>query len=142
MKNDIFFCHRFFQNPMSIPLRPHAHDLWELLFITQGNVSCMIEGKRYPVEDYSLIVVRPTQIHRMQLAGDCPYEYCSLMCDIPTLFPELAAHIPEDIRILNFKNDMTVSTIFSEMKRQYEGRRNVAYQDSLMLLIEDTTNIE
>lgn len=126
-----------YQNPLSAQLYPHAHDLWELLFIIRGNVSCMVEGKRYPLYDHSLILVRPACTHRVHIEGDLPYEYCSLMCDLPNLLPEMAARIPEDVDVVHFRDNEQIAALFWQMNLHYQQAPKESYTAVFITLIRE-----
>jgi len=87
-EDTIRFNHRQYQAPMMAAFRPHAHDLWEVLYLPYGNAYCMIEGRRYRLPAHTLIIHRPARIHRIHVEGDTVYEHYSLMCDAPSLIPD------------------------------------------------------
>lgn len=121
MKNDLLVCHHFFEDPLKIPFKTHAHDKWEFLFIVKGNPICMIEGRRYAVQEGTLLVFKPAQIHRVHASGGHPYEYFSLMCDEAILSLQSIRRFSVSAGILTFKKPKRIHRMFSEINAQCQN---------------------
>ncbi len=52
----------------------HYHDFHKLLFFLGGNVSYMVEGKRYELMPGDIILVRAGEIHKPVIHDNTPYE--------------------------------------------------------------------
>lgn len=138
LQNDnIRFGYRQYQAPMLAAFRPHAHDLWEILYVPGGNAFCMIEGRRYRLSGPTLILHRPARIHRIQVEGDKVYEHYSLMCDADALYPELARQIPEDVELVRLAGQSAVPELFREMRMHYEQSSGDCYKSVFPALIEE-----
>ena len=119
--NEILISHRCFADPLTIPFKTHAHDKWELLWIVRGNPICMVEGKRYAVEEKTLLVFKPAQVHRVYTSQNQAYEYISLMCEETALPSALAEYISGGVGIFQFKNADTIYKLFLELHQQTEN---------------------
>lgn len=138
LQNDnIRFNYRQYQAPMLAAFRPHAHALWEILYVPGGNAFCMIEGRRYRLSGPTLILHRPARIHRIQVESDAVYEHYSLMCDADTLIPELVKQIPEDVELLQVQNDPSVESLFREMKLHYDQSSDSSFKQIFQVLMEE-----
>ena len=138
LQNDnIRFGYRQYQAPMLAAFRPHAHDLWEILYVPGGNAFCMIEGRRYRLSGPTLILHRPARIHRIQVEGDTVYEHYSLMCDADTLLPEAVRQIPEDVELIRLANEEPVEELFREMRMHYEQFGESCCKNLFPALIEE-----
>lgn len=134
--DNIRFAYRQYQAPMLAAFRPHAHDLWEILYVPLGNAFCMIEGRRYRLTGPSLILHRPARIHRIQVEGDNVYEHYSLMCEADVMVPDLIRQIPEDVEILQIREDGPLVALFREMRMHYEQSGGAPNKESFQGLIE------
>ena len=134
--DNIRFAYRQYQAPMLAAFRPHAHDLWEILFVPNSKAFCMIEGRRYRLSGPTLILHRPARIHRIQVEGDNVYEHYSLMCDADVMFPELVRQIPEDVELLRLRDDGPVAALFREMRMHYENSEGDSYKQAFHGLME------
>lgn len=137
MRNDSLICHRRFDDPMAIPYRTHAHDKWEFLLITQGNARCMIEGSQYAIEENTVIVLKPTQVHRICASGNCPYEYYSLMCNEAVLTEEMLSWMSNHVGIISLKQDHAVCEVLWEINRRSKDTQNIRIPESGYHLIEE-----
>ena len=138
LQNDnIRFGYRQYQAPMLAAFRPHAHDLWEILYVPGGNAFCMIEGRRYRLSGPTLILHRPARIHRIQVEGDTVYEHYSLMCDADTLFSEMVRQIPAEVELIRLPAQSSVEALFREMRLHYEQSFESCYKNVFPALIED-----
>ncbi len=136
-EDNIRFSYRQYQAPMLAAFRPHAHDLWEILYVPGSNAFCMIEGRRYRLSGPTLILHRPARIHRIQVEGDRVYEHYSLMCDADTMLPDLVKQIPEDVELLRLQEDPAVESLFREMRLHYEQSSGTSYKRVFQILMEE-----
>lgn len=138
LQNDnIRFGYRQYQAPMLAAFRPHAHDLWEILYVPGGNAFCMIEGRRYRLSGPTLILHRPARIHRIQVEGDKVYEHYSLMYAADTLLPELVRQIPEDVELIRLSQLPKVNELFREMRMHYEQSAGACFKSVFPTLVEE-----
>lgn len=121
MENSIFISHRFYEDPLTIPLRTHVHNKWEFLFVAKGILSCTIEGSRYAVREGSLLVFKPAQIHRIQALGSPPYEYFSVMCEEEALSDPVRNMLEKSVGYFSFHNTRTVYSDFCEISKKCEN---------------------
>jgi len=52
----------------------HNHAMYEIIYSISGNVSYVVEGEWYPLEDNSLLVISPTVPHKLVIGSDLPFE--------------------------------------------------------------------
>lgn len=121
MKNDILICNRLIKEPTLSKFITHAHDKWEFIFVTKGNPICMTEGRRYSINEKTLMVFKPAQIHRVQEFGVQPYEYFSLMCDEFVLSPQVIDIFSNSTGFFTFNNPEAIYQKFLEISRQNEN---------------------
>ena len=51
----------------------HHHDFYEIYFLISGNVSYIIEDKRYDLEPGNLLLTNPNELHQVLIHDDKPY---------------------------------------------------------------------
>ena len=56
----------------------HCHEQHELYFFVSGRGEYYVEGNRYQLRPYTLIVMKPNEFHYFRLTGETPYERYSL----------------------------------------------------------------
>ena len=72
----VLFCYssRNLRNIKEDSFLPHSHDICELLFFINGDVSYSTRGYKYNLQPYDLIISRPSEIHRIEIMRDCTSE--------------------------------------------------------------------
>ncbi|MFD0693602.1 helix-turn-helix domain-containing protein [Paenibacillus sp. GCM10027628] len=56
----------------------HCHNFYEVFYFIAGDVSYLVEGKRYVPEPHSLLLIAPHVFHGVKIESDIPYERISL----------------------------------------------------------------
>lgn len=52
----------------------HIHDMCEIYLCVSGNVEYLVEGSVYPLDGNSLMIMRPSEVHKAKIVGDARYE--------------------------------------------------------------------
>lgn len=52
----------------------HIHDRCEIYFFVSGSVEYLVEGARYPLDEDSLLIMRPAESHAAKILESTPYE--------------------------------------------------------------------
>ncbi len=83
----------------------HHHDFYEIYFLISGNVSYIIEDRRYDLEPGNLLLTNPNELHQVLIHDDKPYnrmvlwvsrnifeKYSTVMTDLTDCFKESEDH--------------------------------------------------
>jgi len=70
---DILYNHFVYNNPSDENFKFHTHDICELIFLKQGNIKAVIDGKEYKLYENSLVIFKPNVVHRIKIEDDTPY---------------------------------------------------------------------
>ena len=108
------------ESPAPDKFLPHAHDLWELIYVIRGNVSCAIEGRKYPLQAHSLMIVRPAYIHRVHIVGNVPYEFFSMWCDASDIVEMFDDMLDETVEVINFGEEGQIYELFQSIYGSYD----------------------
>lgn len=72
---DIYLIHLIDQHPKSTNFLMHAHDVPEIYCFLRGAARYWIEGRQYPLAPNSLMVIRQSETHRLEICSEeQPYE--------------------------------------------------------------------
>lgn len=69
-----FFHHSIDKKPNPQDFTMHAHEMCEILYFLSGNGRYRVEGSEYVIEPGSLILMRPSETHMLQILPDSSYE--------------------------------------------------------------------
>lgn len=93
----------------------HSHDVCELLFLKQGNITYTVDGQSYQLEPNSLVISRPLEAHCLTANEPTQYERYNLLLNPRHLVSQVYESIPAHIRVIRFGSDIRVSSLFERM---------------------------
>lgn len=70
----IYTRHAVDENPDDCQFFTHFHERCEIFYFISGNADFLVEGARYPLGVGSLLIMRPTESHRVKILGGEQYE--------------------------------------------------------------------
>ena len=71
---NIYIRHAIDENPDGRDFTMHIHDRCEIYFFISGNVEYLVEGSKYPLNENSLMIMRPAEAHSPKITGSSTYE--------------------------------------------------------------------
>lgn len=89
---------------------PHTHDCCELIYLKNGSVSYLAEGRHYIVEAGSCILTRPGIRHTIRFRDNAVYDRYVFLLDRSLFDP-----LPESLEVLNLKSNAIVQELFHKM---------------------------
>ena len=75
---DIYIRHAIDETPDEKEFIMHIHDRCEIYFFVSGNVEYLVEGSKYPLNENSLMIMRPAEAHSPKITGSSTYERYAL----------------------------------------------------------------
>jgi len=96
----------------------HAHEWLEILYCISGSGSYLVEGVQYPLESGDIFLIRPGEMHRIQLNSEVPYK-------------RIAVHFSAEL-LKEFNFDTSLLRPFTERALGQYNRYSL--EDSGMLL--------
>ena len=109
--------HYCYKNPTAVPenFQKHSHNTYEIIFFEKGDVTCVIEDKRYQLKRGDLVFIRPTKYHYIELKGTSEYSRFNVAFNKTFLDEDLLKSIPESLEIQNYPKDSLISNLFARM---------------------------
>ena len=72
--NQIYSHHSIDREPYSDDFAMHAHEWLEILYIISGSGTYLVEGNQYPISAGDIFILRPAEMHKLQIDANIPYE--------------------------------------------------------------------
>ncbi len=72
--DDIYIRHAVDEQPDDRHFTMHIHEQCEIYFFISGDVEYLVEGSRYPLDENSLMIMRPAESHKPKIIGSGRYE--------------------------------------------------------------------
>ena len=94
---------------------PHFHNFFELLFFKSGDMSYIIDGRKYKLQENMLVIARPTNRHCLCLDGHSDYNRYNILFDEKILPFNIYEKIPLNVHVINFNANKRVIDLFDKM---------------------------
>ena len=72
--DNIYIRHAVDDCPDDKDFTMHIHEQCEIYFFVSGNVDYIVEGSKYPLDENSLMIMRPAEAHKPKIVGREKYE--------------------------------------------------------------------
>lgn len=96
----IYFHHSIDKKPNDNDYPMHAHDVYELFCFISGKGRYIIEGMEYSLEPGCMLIMRPSEAHKLYLDGSAPYERAVIEFSDSVIKP-----VDPDCELLKIYND-------------------------------------
>lgn len=70
----IRYCHSRDERPKQAHFRPHYESGFEIFMFISGSGTFTVEGNRYELEPYSILMMNSDELHVLNISEDLPYE--------------------------------------------------------------------
>lgn len=81
--NEMYMRHAVDDAPDDGNFSMHVHDLFEIYYFISGNAEYLVEGSRYPLDTGCILIMRPSESHRVKILGKERYERCAINFSLP-----------------------------------------------------------
>ena len=112
---NIFFNHCLKSDQTPQDNRPHYHDMYEIIFVKEGNISYLTEDNAYTVCKNSLILTHPQQQHCIRVDKNTTYNRYNLLLKSNAENQSLIQQIPNDLCVVCFDSNSIVIQLFEKM---------------------------
>lgn len=90
--------------------RLHSHDTWELLYVKEGSISYMVEGRCYAVDSGSCILSRPGIRHAITFRNNSTYDRYAILFTSPLFYT-----LPDSLEVVSLSTNPSVRELFDKM---------------------------
>ena len=101
--------------------RPHIHDAYEVIMILRGEVTYMVEGRRYRLKRGDLVLSLPSVYHDILPTDGIPYERHNILVDSSAIPAAIRRMIPSDTDVFDTAEDGATAELFDRLG-QYATR--------------------
>ena len=98
--------------PYFIP--SHYHDVIEILYIKNGDLTYYVEGRKYRVKKNSLIITRPLSNHNIDINSLDIYERYGVLVENKVIKDSIVNNIPDNMDVINLNEYPQIAEIFSK----------------------------
>ena len=135
----IVYNHRRLSNPCnytSLSMN-HSHNTYEIIFLETGDVTYVIEDRKYALKKHDLVFTRPFKYHYIETKSNAEYSRINILFDASIVDEELLKAIPENLETINCPSDDVISGIFKRMEYYNKHLDEKSFIDILGALIKE-----
>ena len=99
--------------PYFIP--PHYHDVFEILYIKNGDLTYHVEGKKYRVKKNSLIITSPLSNHNIDINTLDIYERYDFLVENKVIKESILQRLPAEMNVINLNEYPQIAEIFTKI---------------------------
>ena len=108
----LFYKHVTSESPKREDHCLHTHNVYELLYIVDGDVTHVIEDRKYKLKKGDLIIIRPLHYHYIQIDSSQNYERYNILFDPEKHNVQSVNLIPDNIEIINLSGNKAAEDTF------------------------------
>ena len=107
--------HVCYNTPTVDMISKHIHYEYEFLYIISGDITYIVEDKKYKLKKHDLVVTVPNQYHFIQIDSPAEYQRYNLLFDPQTLKIEDSLEYLNDINVINCKQLPIITDLFQKL---------------------------
>lgn len=96
-------------------LYTHSHSDYELLYILSGDLTYVIEDRRYKLKRHDLVVIRPNDYHFLQIDSPADYERHDILFSPEALDIRYTELIPSGLDVINCRHNPVIYDLFKKI---------------------------
>ena len=133
----LYLDHSTYIEPAPDLLYRHTHSEYELLYILGGDLTHVVEDRKYKLRKHDLVLVRPNQYHFIQIDSSENYERYNLLFDPVALGLNIVERLPADLEVISCLHRPMVTELFRKMDYYQSVLSQDDLQDMTVLLIKE-----
>lgn len=135
--NGLYIDHYVYEAPQSDSFYRHMHNEYELLYILGGDITYVIEDRKYKLKKHDLIVIRPQAYHFIQIDSSVDYERYDLLFSPEWLGIDNIDRLPKELEVVNCRHRGVIRDLFKKFDYYVSVMKGGDLTDVLTLLIKE-----
>ncbi len=136
-KGGLTFRHYINDNPRPAIYAMHTHKEFELIYVLSGEVSRVIEGRKYKLAVGDMVLIRPSQYHFGQMDACSRYERYNIWIDESMVRLDSIAFFPKDVEVVNLSSNPIAMDLFRKMDYYHEHASEDVFLQICPLLLNE-----
>ena len=135
----IVYNHHRLTNPCDYPSlsMKHSHNKYEIIFLETGDVTHVIEDRKYVLKKHDLVFTRPLKYHYIETKSNAEYSRFNILFDPSIVGEDLLNAIPADLETIHCPPDDVIAGIFKRMDYYSKNLDETSFIDILGALIKE-----
>lgn len=112
--NGVYIDHYAYDRLPPEPFGRHMHNEYELLYILSGDITYVIEDRKYKLKKHDLVVIRPQEYHVIQTDSPTDYERHDILFSPSWLGIADVEGLPPDLDVINCRHHGVIRDLFKK----------------------------
>lgn len=135
--DSLFFEHLLSENMQVGSFASHTHNSYELLYVVSGDVTLVVEDRKYKLKKDDLAVVRPRHHHLTHVDSVCEYERYNFLFDPLAIGIDNISRLPEGVDVYNCRHRPIISELIKKTDYYKSHLSGEELVDVVSLLIKE-----
>ena len=136
-KNTFCFKHHITKSPPCDAFSMHTHNLFELLYIVNGDATHVIEDRKYKLKKGDLILIRPSKYHFIQIDSSTDYERYDILFDEKALGLDIAKRLAKASEVINISDNAIVTDLFKKSDYYFANLEETEFIEIMELMLKE-----
>lgn len=115
----------------------HTHNGYELILIKKGDVTHVVEDRKYKLSKNDLIIIRPSLYHYIQVNGTTDYERYNILINENAFKIDKLDEISKEIEVINLSSNPTALELFNKIDFYKQNLNENEFKQVSILLIKE-----
>lgn len=136
-KDKLYFSYYFYpQVPWDI-IHTHTHSTYEMIYVLDGDMTYVIEDRKYRIQKDDLIIVKPNDYHYLQFHSKQSYERYSVLFDPAVLSVSGIDLLLPDQEVINCRHLPAIGDLFKKIDYYREKFPEEILHDLLYIMLKE-----
>lgn len=135
--NGLYIDHYVHEAPPPESFYRHMHNEYELLYVLGGDVTYVIEDRKYKLKKHDLVIIRPQAYHVIQIDSSADYERYDILFSPERLGIDNVGRLSADQEVVNCRHRTVIRDIFKKFDYYMSVMTDADLTDVATLLIKE-----
>lgn len=137
VQEGLFISHLTYNAPPQDFFDMHTHNRYELLYILSGDVTHVIEDRKYKLKKDDLVIIKPNDYHYIRIDSPVDYERYDLLFDPELLGVKNVGLLPQDTEVINCRHRPIITDMYKKIDYYINLVGDEEFKDIMSILIKE-----
>ena len=135
-ENGILYRHLSSTDQVGMLAELHCHNKFELLYVSSGEMSHVVEDRKYRIGSGDLVLVKPSTYHYLECLSEQPYQRHNILFDPKQIGVDVSG-LPEDTEVISLLNNPIAIGLFQKLDYYHRGLASEEFADFLASVLRE-----
>ena len=118
-------------------IQTHTHSNYEIIYVLEGDMTYVIEDRKYRIKKGDMIIVKPNQYHYIQFHSKQGYQRYSILFNNVALQLDNFENLMPEQEVINCRNMPVITDLFKKMDLYYEKFQGDILHQLLTMVVKE-----